>query len=138
MATEGWLCFPKLNRLVAFDATLLHGVVPGRGPNPDPSKRRLSFMVGFWSKIEAIDRGENNPGPGQPLPSAASSYTWPKELAPSLNLNPSPSSSDPEAESVTPQHLKRIWEPIDSFKGGSSLMFEAIKLPEYTSVFQGF
>lgn len=134
MATRGWLCFPKLNRLVAFDATMLHGVIPGRGPNPDPSKRRLSFMVGFWRKIEAVYRGENNAGPGQPLPSATSSYTWTEELAPSLDLSDNGSSVVP----VEPQYLSCIWEPIDSFKGGSSLRLGSIKLPEYTSMFQGF
>ena len=68
MATQGWMCFPKMGRLVAFDATMLHGVIPGRGPNPDPSKRRLTFMVGFWRKIEAVDRGgPHRPGPALPL-----------------------------------------------------------------------
>ncbi len=30
LAARGWLAFPKLNRLVAFDAEYLHGVIPGR------------------------------------------------------------------------------------------------------------
>lgn len=30
LAARGWLAFPKLNRLVAFDGSYLHGVVPGR------------------------------------------------------------------------------------------------------------
>lgn len=114
LAQNGWLCFPKTNRLVLFDARYLHGVVPGRGwcslwklcwilftdlnphiillnhhhhpfhdqevflwihirslktkhklynslflllgVNPDPSRRRLTFMVGFWRKIDARQR----------------------------------------------------------------------------------
>ena len=43
----------KVNRLVVFDAKYLHGVIPGRGTNPDPNKRRLTFMVGFWKDIKA-------------------------------------------------------------------------------------
>jgi hypothetical protein len=39
LAQNGWICFPKTNRLVLFDARYLHGVVPGRGVNPDPTKR---------------------------------------------------------------------------------------------------
>ena len=91
-------------------------------------------MVGFWRKIEAVDRGENNAGPGQPLPSATSSYTWTEELASSLDLSDNGSSVVP----VEPQYLSCIWEPIDSFKGGSSLRLGSIELPEYTSIFQGF
>lgn len=134
MATQGWMCFPKMGRLVAFDATMLHGVIPGRGPNPDPSKRRLTFMVGFWRKIEAVDRGEGRIGPGQPFPSPGTALAWPKELAPTLHL---PDNED-KAVAVQPLHLARIWEPIDSFKGGSSLLLGSIKLPDYKTIFQGF
>jgi hypothetical protein len=134
MASQGWMCFPKLGRLVAFDATMLHGVIPGIGPNPDPSKRRLTFMVGFWRKIEAVNRGENHAGPGQPLPSAETTYSWPRELAPVLDLP----HNEQKLATVQPQHLQRIWEPIDSFKGGSSLLLDGMKLPQYTAIFQGF
>jgi hypothetical protein len=30
LAARGWLAFPKLNRLVVFDGSYLHGVIPGR------------------------------------------------------------------------------------------------------------
>ena len=46
LATEGWMVMPKTNRLVIFDATYLHGVVPGRHTNPCPFERRLTFMIG--------------------------------------------------------------------------------------------
>jgi hypothetical protein len=52
------------------------GVVPGRGLCPEAQscgsgsggvvpRRRLSFMVGFWRKIQAKDRGPGCPGPGE-------------------------------------------------------------------------
>ena len=65
-----------------FDASYLHGVIPGRGlckasmesacgssiSNSTGSKssneRRLTFMVGFWREIAATDRGVDRPGPG--------------------------------------------------------------------------
>ena len=34
MATQGWLCWPKRNRLMVFDGRMLHGVVPGKGVLP--------------------------------------------------------------------------------------------------------
>ena len=89
-------------------------------------------MVGFWRKIEAVDRGENA-GPGQPLPSATSSYTWTEELAPSLDLSDNGSSVVP----VEPQYLSCIWEPIDSFKEARRSGSGASN-SEYTSIFQGF
>eukprot|EP00596_Hydrurales_sp_CCMP1899_P010163 CAMPEP_0119037214 /NCGR_PEP_ID=MMETSP1177-20130426/5419_1 /TAXON_ID=2985 /ORGANISM="Ochromonas sp, Strain CCMP1899" /LENGTH=607 /DNA_ID=CAMNT_0006998151 /DNA_START=90 /DNA_END=1910 /DNA_ORIENTATION=+ len=80
LAQNGWICFPKTNRLVLFDARYLHGVVPGRGVNPDPTKRRLTLMVGFWRKIEARQRDRDVAGPGQPFPDKNSRYSWHKEM----------------------------------------------------------
>ena len=85
LASTGWICHSKENRLAMFDASYLHGVIPGRGlPGPQCSKqgaatsssssssggtavgsaRRLTFMVGFWKEIAAKDRGVDMPGPG--------------------------------------------------------------------------
>ncbi|KAJ3274703.1 Phosphoglucomutase-2 [Terramyces sp. JEL0728] len=51
LADEGWLVEPKENRVLLFDSKYLHGVVPGKGVC-DTNKRRISFMVGFWDRIE--------------------------------------------------------------------------------------
>ena len=83
LATEGYMVLPKLNRMVMFDAQYLHGVIPGRGFNPDPhnNQRRLTFMVGFWKEIAAKDRGLDTAGPGQPFPPLGrTKYTWPAEM----------------------------------------------------------
>jgi hypothetical protein len=67
LASKGWLCHSKTNRLMMFDASYLHGVLPGRGACPHSTSnpaRRLTFMVGFWKTIAATDRGLDHPGPG--------------------------------------------------------------------------
>lgn len=66
-AAKGWVVAPRLNRLLVFDGSLLHCVLPGLVP-PDhdesPCKRqrsdadasagaegrRLTFMVAFWKQ----------------------------------------------------------------------------------------
>ncbi len=84
LASKGWLVQPKVNRLVTFDASVLHGVLPGRGllpEKPEYGNRRLTFMVGFWKEISATDRGVDTPGPGQPFPKqGVSKYSWPLEM----------------------------------------------------------
>jgi len=77
LATEGWLCPVRSGRVLLFNAKYLHGVLPGRGlpPNPTVPKRRLSFMVGFWRKLHARQRGAGIPGPGQELPAHDSPHS---------------------------------------------------------------
>ena len=140
IATKGWLCFPQYGRLVAFDAQYLHGVIPGHGPNPAPGKRRLTFMVGFWEKIEAKDRGVDNPGPGQPWPGALSTYSWHKEMKLTSELDPEAlqrESENKDGSDVDFQYVERVWEPVDR-DGSSSLLLKGMRLPEYTCMFQGF
>ena len=142
IATQGWLCFPKYGRLLAFDAKYLHGVIPGHGPTPSKGKRRLTFMVGFWRKIEAKDRGIDKPGPGQPFPGVESQYTWHKEMqkTPELEMDKLEQGQKEDGkieEDVQLQHVSSVWEPIDK-EGSTSLLLQGMKLPGYTSMFQGF
>jgi hypothetical protein len=87
LTSEGWLVSPKENRLVVFDGSLLHCVLPGCGVASSAGQRRTTFMVAFW---------ENDPGAprfpeickynnrktviGIDKPSA-SSLSWPKEFS---------------------------------------------------------
>jgi hypothetical protein len=64
LATHGWMAFPRPRRLVAFDGTLLHGVVPGKGVSGSgeasstktkansSKRRRVTLMVAFWKELE--------------------------------------------------------------------------------------
>ena len=149
LATRGWLCYPRANRLCLFDPAHLHGVVPGRGLNPAPDSRRLTFMVGFWTSICARNRGRDCPGPGQPFPDTASTrYTWPSEMAWHPDL------ATPAAQAarcdvpVAPAPLASVWERVvplpasaaDAASGGNSHADAAphASIPSYEACFQGF
>ena len=71
LATKGWLCANKRNRLLVFRGDLLHGVVPGprvaaaRSNDDDGSeaskeasrdRRRVTFMIAFWKDICIQDK----------------------------------------------------------------------------------
>jgi hypothetical protein len=152
LAHNGWLSFPKTNRLVLFDARFLHGVIPGRGVNPDPSRRRLTFMVGFWRDIKARQNEKDTAGPSQTFPDSFSAYTWHKEMF----MQPRSSSimkvPDKEIE-VQPQLVSLVWESIygqskqedediakgaKSNEGSSSISTPAATALSYNKCFQGF
>ena len=97
-------------------------------------------MVGFWEKIEAKDRGVDNPGPGQPWPGALSTYSWHKEMKLTSELDPEALQREIENKDVSDvdfQYVERVWEPVDR-DGSSSLLLKGMRLPEYTCMFQGF
>ena len=48
---EGYLFEPMVNRLVAFDGSRLHGVLPGEGLSPRISATRTTLMVAFWTSL---------------------------------------------------------------------------------------
>lgn len=54
-SNEGWLCYPRLNRLVAFHGSLLHAVVPGipsEALSEDEDEcSRVTLMMGFWKEV---------------------------------------------------------------------------------------
>jgi hypothetical protein len=75
---EGWLCYPRQNRLVAFDGSLLHAVVPGI-PSEALSKdedlnSRVTFMMGFWKDVRLTVPDKTSEcltiGPNVPFPSS--------------------------------------------------------------------
>jgi hypothetical protein len=48
--TCGWLVPPTTNRVVCFDGSLLHCVLPGAGAAPSADARRTTFMAAFWEE----------------------------------------------------------------------------------------
>ncbi|CAM9724621.1 unnamed protein product, partial [Phaeothamnion confervicola] len=79
LARSGWLVHPKTNRVVVFDGSVLHGVVPGRGLSTDAQdsdrggeRRRVTFMCAFWEDLRLRPRRPGAPpGASMPLPRAA-------------------------------------------------------------------
>ncbi|KAK1742533.1 hypothetical protein QTG54_007098 [Skeletonema marinoi] len=77
-SNEGWLCYPRLNRLVAFDGSLLHAVVPGipsevLGEDEDDYSR-VTLMIGFWKDVTLSIPDKTSQcltiGPNVPFPSS--------------------------------------------------------------------
>jgi hypothetical protein len=130
--------------------------VPGRGVCPGPgNSRRVTFMVGFWEKIQSKDRGVDCPGPGQPFPGRhtagdgehvpSSNYTWPAEMEP-IEIPVEKDLTDTRGggvEWIDPILLPNIWEPVDQEGLSSSGPSGAEAAPRsysahYDTCFQGF
>lgn len=88
-------------------------------------------MVGFWKKIEARTRENEEPGPGQPFPTLNNTkYTWPNEMA---TLEPN-SESVISTSYVSPLPISRIWQPVSPTDAEDMNILNA----PYNSCFQGF
>ena len=49
-ASNAWLVHPKENRLLLFDGTAMHSVIPGDQQANPKAGRRVTFMCVFWPK----------------------------------------------------------------------------------------
>ena len=133
------------------------GVIPGRGLSPDPSARRLTFMVGFWDRISARPRGFDCPGPGQPVPSLSNTkYAWVHDLVNLSVLEHSAVTSEGHEQytageiksCIDPIYVSSIWEPItsahdvdeasDTQSLKKSRVVSSSSTPSYDQCFQGF
>ena len=72
----GWLCYPRQNRLAAFEGSLLHAVVPGIPSDlseDDDHNTRITFMMGFWKEVSLTAPNQTSKsltiGPNIPFPS---------------------------------------------------------------------
>jgi hypothetical protein len=141
------------------------GVVPGRGPSAaPPDSRRLTLMIGFWRRIQAVTLLDGGAGAGQPYPhpgpvgkeeSATSEhggvtsacysprheYTWPLEME---VVSVGKDEDESACIEVHPTYVPVVWEPVDDritalnqdVEGGgrSAALIQA----PYQSCFQGF
>ena len=110
----GWLVSSKPSRLVCFDGSVLHGVIPGKGVIPSSSAsssssssnsthpirtnsihpnqqqqqrpRRVSLMMAFWKDIKI--RPGTKPGSARPWPTTTSSKS-PSSSSSSSSVLPS-------------------------------------------------
>ena len=62
----GWLCAPRANRLLTFDGSLLHCVVPPLPAPADAARRRITVMVGWWGPDVTVG-DPARPSPNRPL-----------------------------------------------------------------------
>jgi len=70
----GWLCYPEPNRLVAFEGSLLHGVVPGIPLANSTEGDRVTLMLGFWNKTVQLTQ-DSSIGPNVPFVDAKNEWT---------------------------------------------------------------
>ena len=151
LATHGWAVLPAANRLLLFDGSLLHCVIPGR-PRPAAQarggggrRRRISLMVAFWDDIREREGAE--PGAARPFPypggHGGGSVSWPLRFD-------WPAAADGEQRrtqlgggrrDVPPAwRVQPIWQRVPA-AGGQHLGEAACdvrRLPPYERCFQGF
>jgi hypothetical protein len=151
---RGWLAFPKPNRLILMDGRVLHGVIPGKRPNPrDPNhpfptasqNRRVTVMLAFWKRIRVRD--EPTPGAARPFPTCATDPRpqWAEALtrAPSSACGSSTRAVAAAAEApvdritcaleVDPRPVSHVYDNVDNGKPWTRSM----GMPAYDEVFQG-
>jgi hypothetical protein len=130
LATKGWLAHPKSRRLVVFDGSVLHGVIPGKGVN---SGRRVTLMMAFWKHIQIRD--EKSPGSARPFPSTANKKKkLPPWAAADLMDTAHVSKERPATLSEAPPiPLSTVYETLEGDPWKSQM-----GMPDYEQVFQGF
>lgn len=164
-SVRGWLVPSTPSRLVCFDGSVLHGVIPGKGVIPQtqstapgaPMPRRVTLMMAFWKDIRV--RKGSGPGSARPWPSPKASLDvklpdWANELnrsdvfleGSSLSVS---SQTDTERTSIQNQPraqiipVPRVYElldgtPVPKYHDDESSGGEGYYMPEYDKVFQGF
>eukprot|EP01060_Flectonema_neradi_P007370 TRINITY_DN15128_c0_g1_i2.p1 TRINITY_DN15128_c0_g1~~TRINITY_DN15128_c0_g1_i2.p1 ORF type:complete len:443 (+),score=65.95 TRINITY_DN15128_c0_g1_i2:40-1329(+) len=145
LSQEGWLAYSKENRIVAYPANVLHGVIPGRGPVPDPSARRLTLMIALWGKSGCKLRPSPVQGASRPYPVKKQQswytdkdpkpYSWPSEFVPTVDI-----SSRVPVKRAFPSPIPHLWDdvcPDLNTEEGRSLS-QLTKIPHYDHCFQGF
>ncbi len=158
---RGWLVPSRPSRLVCFDGSVLHGVIPGKGCIPQSDEkgelsmpRRVTLMMAFWKEIK-IRRG---PGPGsaRPWPSSEASLeelpVWARELnrtdvysegSSSSSMVHTPKEPLDNFEHVQIIPVQRVYElldgsPVPKYYDDGKSGGEVYYMPEYDKVFQGF
>ena len=88
-----WLCAPAIDRLFAFDGSLLHCVVPPRvAPPASPGARRVTIMVGWWGPNVTVGPADE---PGPCRAPGAHRDAWLPEAAEFVAPPPTAAVSDP-------------------------------------------
>jgi hypothetical protein len=140
LAQNGWLAFPKRNRLVVFDGSVLHGVIPGRGYVGQ--RKRVTLMVALWEDIRIREGDE--PGAARPLPrvnqqtKSALIPEWYEKLTTQDGKQKGKSTN---AKTEVLHHVPDQVAPIrlgSVFTTSSGKNIKEGRMPHYDTVFQGF
>ena len=133
-SNKGWLCYPKPNRLLAFEGSLLHGVVPGI-PEPDnllssedsstesgylTSKEiahpnRVTLMMGFWADGVCTQSSKSDMGPNMIFSKISSDIptnNWTEEFLPIKIEKLGQEESIRDLSSNTAIEVEPLWTPI--------------------------
>lgn len=124
LATKGWLAHTKSRRLVVFDGSVLHGVIPGKGVNEG---RRVTLMMAFWKHIQIRD--DKTPGSARPFPTKKLP-SWAADLTDDEHVSKQRPDSLSEA---SPIPLSTVYETLEGEPWKSQM-----GMPDYEQVFQGF
>jgi len=95
----GWLVAPRPNRLLTFDGSLLHCVVPPIPAPADAARRRITVMVGWWGPDVTVG-DPARPSPNRPLIDAA----W----LPAVAFD----EASPTLEATAPHAVARAWRRV--------------------------
>ncbi|KAJ9472719.1 hypothetical protein DIPPA_12599 [Diplonema papillatum] len=153
LSQTGWFVYPNVNRIVAYPANVLHGVIPGRSFPSTSSDRRITLMVALWGKTGCKLRPSKQPGASRPFPSPSpdsnndtffsspdpTPYTWPLDfkLPEDINQSLRPSSSLLKASPVA---VDGLWEDVspELNRKKKRSVTNLTKIPHYDLCFQGF
>jgi len=131
LARNGWLTHSQKNRIVVFDGSVLHGVIPGRG-YVEKGRNRVTLMVALWNDIRIRDC--ENPCAARPLPNSGEEKpVWYNEMTrEGTNENKNTGGNGYFPEKMQPERIECVFGTSDGkqIKKG--------QMPHYDKVFQGF
>ena len=120
---DAWSCSPKANRLLAFDGSLLHGVVPYLNTDdeyPSSDLPRVTLMLGWWHQdvVKSTECDICDLKPNMPMPAStrdrSSSSSWVDQMNKDIELIPIS-----ERRIIENGNLERIsgpiWEAVSEF-----------------------
>ena len=147
LSQEGWFVHPKENRIVAYPANVLHGVLPGRGCEVSPDARRVTLMIALWGEKGCSLRPSATPNASRPYPQKTASgayrtkldtteYSWPKEFTctPSADWT-----HDTQDQKVLPPSVTPLWDDVCKKPSKKRKSVHTLKrIPHYDVCYQGF
>lgn len=111
-ATNAWLVHPKENRLLLFDGTAMHSVIPGDPKAGPKAGRRVTFMCVFWPKGEFCAQ-QSDGTERRPLPKSAG--VWAKALGKKVSAKRKRKGTEDDALPAggpAPEFIGKLWVPI--------------------------